>query len=1325
MNLDKLASLRRWVVLWFAVGVNFTMMGAARSIRQPIDESSLVTLSGNVHPLAAAQYDRGAADLSIPADRMLLVLKRNPQQDTDLQQFLNELHDKNSASYHKWLTPSQYGERFGAAAEDIQVLTIWLEGHGLKVVQVNPARTTIEFSGTVGQLQDTFHTAMHRYIVNGQQHVANASDPKIPAAIAPVVAGLSGLNDFFPSAQHTMPVRAAYEKATHLAKPEFTTAAGGKTLYVGPSDAATIYDTPNALNANFKGTRAYTGTGVTIGVISDANINTADVDTYRSFFGLPANTPSVIIDGANDPGVDTSTTGHTQQALMDVEVAGALAPAANVILYTAKDTALGSGLNLAMSRALSDNKADILEFGFSACEASLGAGGNALINSLWAEAAVQGVTVAVASGDSGAAGCDVAGSDAVALDGLGVNGYASTIYDIAVGGTDYDTLPTTFSQYVGGNGIALGYIPESPWNNSVALGENEALANNTAYKDQNGATNIYGGGGGASSCTNGASGGSSCVPPSNGGSAGYAKPQWQWANTNLNIPVDGVRDLPDVSLLAGTGQYGASWAVCGNDYDAAGNSIADCTGGGNTAQIQGIGGTSASASAFAGILALVAQSQGGRLGQADYVLYKLANQTNLYSSIFHDIQNGNNSVVCAGGTANCGTNEFLTGYNAGTAFDQASGLGSVDASALITNWSGAIFAPSTTSLAITAADGTPAPSSVPHGTMLKYVITVTGAEGTPAGLAGIVADVDETSNSYGDDFGFLGTLSHGTVSATVPDTPGGTFKAWGRYAGDMTYSASQSAPVQLTITPENSTLNLALYTKNANGTQAVTAPGTTYPYGSYLAVEATPVGVSIQTVGRPVGIATGTVTFQDNLTTLPTGANNLNNHGYAEIPVYYWSAGGHSITASYGGDNSFNPSRSTAPVTFSITQASTGLTLSAAPASLISGTVTVTGTVAPVATNPGSSPSGTVTLVDSTNGASLGSAAVVAGKNSAGGSIATFTITLNASSLAAGANTLTANYPGDGNYTGASGTAIVTRLPELATQLTLAATPAALQSGTTTVSGQVVPSVATGGVPPAGSVALTNSSNGAALGSAVLVPGTDANGNSIATFTLTVNASSLILGANTLTAAYPGGLDYAGATGTTVVTLNPVPPGSQFAITATNVTISSPGQTTGNTSTVTVTPNAGFAGQVDLTTSLLTAPADAQSPPTVTLSSSSVTLSEGTPGFVTATVATTALTYANRRPSEGLPRRGRWYSAGGAALACVLLLGIPARRRSWRAMLGLLLFVAVGMSVGCGVHLNQIETELTTPGTYVFTVSGVDGATGKLGATGTITVVVK
>ena len=174
MNLDKLASLRRWVVLWFAVGVNFTMMGAARSIRQPIDESSLVTLSGNVHPLAAAQYDRGAADLSIPADRMLLVLKRSPQQDTDLQQFLNELHDKNSASYHKWLTPSQYGERFGAAAEDIQVLTIWLEGHGLKVVQVNPARTTIEFSGTVGQLQDTFHTAMHRYIVNGQQHVANA-----------------------------------------------------------------------------------------------------------------------------------------------------------------------------------------------------------------------------------------------------------------------------------------------------------------------------------------------------------------------------------------------------------------------------------------------------------------------------------------------------------------------------------------------------------------------------------------------------------------------------------------------------------------------------------------------------------------------------------------------------------------------------------------------------------------------------------------------------------------------------------------------------------------------------------------------------------------------------------------------------------------------------------------------------------------------------------------------------------------------------------------------------------------------------------------------
>jgi subtilase family serine protease len=213
---------------------------------------------------------------------MLLVLRRSAAQEAELQQLLADLQDKNSASYHKWLTPAQYAERFGVSAADAQTLSAWLESHGFTVNKVGAGRTSIEFSGTVGQLQSAFHTAIHRYSIGGEEHLANTSDPAIPAALAPVVSGIIGLNDFFPSiakaaTSQTAAPRASYNKQTHAARPEFTTAAGGNLLYVGPADAATIYDTPNSFNANFKGGQSYTGAGVTIAVVGDANINVADV----------------------------------------------------------------------------------------------------------------------------------------------------------------------------------------------------------------------------------------------------------------------------------------------------------------------------------------------------------------------------------------------------------------------------------------------------------------------------------------------------------------------------------------------------------------------------------------------------------------------------------------------------------------------------------------------------------------------------------------------------------------------------------------------------------------------------------------------------------------------------------------------------------------------------------------------------------------------------------------------------------------------------------------------------------------------------------------
>jgi hypothetical protein len=1296
-----------------------TALAATPQVRQPIDESSLIALPGTANALVRSAQDAGAAEGSLATGRMLLLLKQTPEQVEDQRELLSQLHDKNSSNYRKWLTPAQYGERFGASPEDVAAVSGWLALHGLQVGPVNAARTAIEFSGTVGQLNAAFHTSIHRYLLGGQSHLANASETKIPSALAPVIAGVAGMNDFFPGTQATIPLHATYRKTKAAATSELASAAEGYSLLLGPSDAAAVYDTPNSLNPGFHGSHSYTGAGVTIGIISDANINTADVDNYRSFFGLPARSPQVIIDGGTDPGIDSPSIGHSRQALMEIELAGALAPNANVILYTAKDTALFSGLTLATFRALNDNKADILEFGFRTCEAALAETGNLLVQSMWSQAAIQGVTVVVAAGDSGSAGCDLAGTETAAQYGLGVNGYASTIYNIAVGGTDFDTLPTNPGQYVSAGGTALGYIPELPWNDSVATGGNGELAGNVAFVDGSGNTNIYAGGGGASSCAYGASAGNTCGPATSGQNSGYAKPQWQQSAVNLNIPADGVRDLPDVALFAGDGRYGAAWAVCGEDYDAQGNTIADCSAsGGSAARVQGLGGTAAAASAFAGILGLVAESQGGRLGQADYVLYSLANQASLYRDIFHDLKTGNNSVACTAGTLNCQGNGFLSGYNAGAGFDLASGLGSVDATALVTNWGAATFTPTTTSLSVTLPDGSPLPSSVPHGTLLKYSITVTASAGTPQGLVGLLADVDETSSTYGDEWGFKGALDNsGTVSKSAADAPGGTFQIWGRYEGDLTYSASQSAPVQLTITPENSVVNLALYTKNAGGAYQVTAPNPTYSYGTCLAVEATPMSSSST---LPGGIATGTVTFADNGATIPTASNNLNNQGFAEIPKYYWSVGSHAITASYAGDNSYNPSRSTSALVFTIGKGVTGMTVTAAPSSLISGTITVSGTVTPTVSSLGAPPTGTVTLVDTTNGAALGTATLT-GTGSSG----TFTLAVNASLLAQGTNTLTATYAGDGNYSGASAATTAVRSAHIATTLTVTATPSSLASGTFLVSGQITPTSGLAGTTPSGMVTLIDSTSGATLGTAVLAASTGVTGNPVAAFTLTIDASSLVAGANTLTASYPGDSDYSGAAGTTVVVLNSTSTGtSEFDISAASVTIATLGETSDNTATILVTPKNGFTGQVNLAVAMMSGPANAQSPPLVKLSSPSVMISGSNPATVIATITTTTLTYGKQAaidPSRG----GKWYSGGAAALACVILLGIPARRRGWKAMLGLLLIAAAGMGMGCGVSLNPIATEATTAGNYIFSVTGTDQATGTLSATGILTVTVR
>ncbi len=275
-------------------------------IVERVNENALVVLRGNTHPLAQPQFDHGAAPPDLPMARMLLVLKRGDAQESALQTLLDAQQDQNSPSYHQWLTPDAFGQQFGPSDQDIQTVATWLQSHGFQVVPISRGRTVIEFSGTAAQVQQAFHTEIHKYTVNGQDHWANASDPQIPQALAPVIAGVNSMHNFSKEPMYRLAGNSfsgGMKERFKAMKPAFTAnvpVCGGadNCYFVGPYDFATIYNVLPLWNA----TSSIDGTGQSIAIVNESNINIQDVRDFRNMFGLPANDPQVILNGL-DPGL--------------------------------------------------------------------------------------------------------------------------------------------------------------------------------------------------------------------------------------------------------------------------------------------------------------------------------------------------------------------------------------------------------------------------------------------------------------------------------------------------------------------------------------------------------------------------------------------------------------------------------------------------------------------------------------------------------------------------------------------------------------------------------------------------------------------------------------------------------------------------------------------------------------------------------------------------------------------------------------------------------------------------------------------------------------
>lgn len=675
-----------------------------------IDESKLVTLRGNVRSEVTGANDRGPVDDSTSFHELQLVLRRNPDAEAAAELYLQQLSDRSSPNYHKWLTNAQIGEMFGPAKQDIDTVKLWLETKGFKVNSVSPDRTVIEFTGDARLIRETFHTAIHKFGVNGEKHFANVSDPQIPADLTPVVTGIASLTDFMPHKMSRSRVKTSMKEAARNGVPS---SGSGAVAYLGPADLAMIYNFNPAL------TTGVTGQGQTIAVIEDTNLYSAnDWTTFRQNLGLSIY-PFGTLTQLNPTGTNTcgnpGTNGDDGEAAIDVEWASAAAPDAAIINAACSDTTQFGGF-LALANLLQGSTLpNVVSISYGESESELGATENAYIANLYLSVALQGISLFVSAGDEGAASSDA--NTSVATHGISVSGYTSTPYNVSVGGTDFaatylNNKSTYFSSTNGTNFLtAQSYVPEIPWNDSCASQlvsnyldtyDNDSYTPLTLCQSGNFLTTASGSGG-PSGCASGAPAHAGVV---GGTCAGYTKPSWQ---SMLGNPSDGVRDIPDVSLMAANGLWGYYYAVCWTDPSyAADGSTASC--GKDPATWSGFGGTSISSPIWAGIQALLNQFTGHNWGLPTPYLYALANtqygtdgNTDCNSSlgngvdgtcVFYDVTLGDNDTPCrrdgSSGTFDCYLPSGSTGllsttnsadqpaYGTGVGWDFATGIGTLN-----------------------------------------------------------------------------------------------------------------------------------------------------------------------------------------------------------------------------------------------------------------------------------------------------------------------------------------------------------------------------------------------------------------------------------------------------------------------------------------------------------------------------------------------------------------------------------------------------------------------------------------------------------------------
>jgi subtilase family serine protease len=771
-------------------------------------ESPRAVLAHSRSPRVRNAQDLGAAPSEMPLSGMTLVFRRTPAQQAALDELLLQQQTPGSPAYRHWLTPETFASRFGVADADILTTENWLETYGFHIDNVSRSRDRINFSGTAGQVQRAFGTQLHRYQVEGAIHLASTSDLTLPAQLASMTAAVLHLSDFRP--------KPAWKLTPHL-----TDATTGAHYFL-PTDIAVMYDFPSLTSGAF-GSLVPT---VPIAVVGQSYVNTgfpSAIETFSTYASVNYNPVlPILVPGSGPEAISYGDEGESEIDLEYIRTGNGFTGSPFFVF-------VGDSPNYsvfdALAFAITDNIAPVLSISYGACEPLLSTTELDQWNALFQQAAAQGQTIVASSGDSGSTGCapesNTPGITPAIQQSVAVNFPASSPYVTAVGGTQLasGTFAVGNTQYwspylsqSASLETLLSYAPEVVWN--------EGSADN----------GIVAGGGGSSSY--------------------FPRPAWQ---TNFpNMPQGNYRLVPDIALQSSISSPGFVFCTTDPNLLAQEGQTSSCANGliGSNQKFTLAGGTSFAAPIFAGMVALLnAAQKANGLGNLNPQLYQLASVPATYASAFHDITSG--TIACVAGATNC-IAATQADYPAQTGYDEATGLGSIDVSALLAAWPAGTTAsllPTATGIVVPTGATTTAGETLPLQINVG-TIYIGPIQPIPTGTVSVAIDgaavpppltLAPTSDPASDQ-------SVAPYNLVISSTPG-YHLVTATYSGDALHA------------PSSGTYSFVVGSVEASGTFTLAAPG--------LTIAANGTGTTTVTV-TPAGGYDGELTWTLGITGGPT-----------------------------------------------------------------------------------------------------------------------------------------------------------------------------------------------------------------------------------------------------------------------------------------------------------------------------------------------------------------------------------------------------------------------------------------------------------------------